>query len=187
MSKLQRRILNNKNSQNSKSKLSSLLDKYDEYLKQRKEQKDREQSERAKNTESFIKIRDEIIRPVFEKIKAEIEARGHTVQIEVKEPSWNSEKNIPIDPSIKFKLKLITERKNQNHYHGKQEIPYLSFIYNSLERKIYRHKSTIGTGQLGYAGSKKKFKLYRITRKVVEEELITWLDNLMSDVAPSYF
>lgn len=178
---------NNKNSQNSKSELSSILDKYDEYLNQRREKKEKEKNEGEKYSESFLKIRDEIIRPIFEKIKAEIEVRGHKVRIEAKEPSWNFERNIPIEPSISFNLELITVEKQQNHYHSTHEIPYLSFIYNSLEKKVYRHKSTIGSGQLGYAGSKKKFKLYRITRKVVEEELITWLENLMSDVAPSYF
>jgi len=175
----------NISSQDLKSKLLSILDKYDEYLKQRREEK--ENNEGRKYTESFLKIRDEIIRPVFEKIKAEIEARGHKVRIEVKELSWNSKKNIPIEPSISFNLELMTVEIRQNHFHGIHKIPCLSFIYNSLEKKVYMHKLTIGPGQIGYAESKKEFKLNQISNEVVEKELFNWVKKLMSNIAPSYF
>jgi len=179
----------NISSQDLKSKLLSILDKYDEYLKQRREEKEKENNEGKKYIESFLKIRDEIIRPVFEKVKAEMEVRGHKVRIEVKEPSWDSEKNIPIElsPSISFNLELITVETRQNHFHGIHKIPYLSFIYNSLEKKVYIHKLTIGPGQIGYAESKKEFKLDQITKEVVEKELFNWVKKLMSNIAPSYF
>ena len=177
----------NKNSKNPKFQLSSLMNKYDEYLKQRKEKTEKERSEQKINTEAFLKIRNEIIRPIFEKIKDEMERRGHKVWIETDEPSWNFDKNIPIDPSITFKLELITNVKRQSHYHDTPEIPYLSFVYSSLEKEVYRHKSTIGPGQIGYSGPGKKFRQGKITRKVVKEEMLIWLESLISDVAPACF
>ncbi|PJE67418.1 hypothetical protein COU95_02545 [Candidatus Shapirobacteria bacterium CG10_big_fil_rev_8_21_14_0_10_40_9] len=180
--------MSNKAKQDSKSKLNSLLNQYDDYLKQKEEKREREKSEREKFTEEFIKVRDEIIKPVFERLKTEIEDRGHKVHIETKEPSWDTEKHLPIEPSISFNLELITkDEENRSRYYSARDLPHLSFICDSSKKKIWSHESTIGSGHGGHASSRTEFTINQITDEVVENEVLGWFENLMKDATPSYY
>ena len=180
--------MNNKTNQNPKSKLNSLLNKYDDFLKRKEEKREREKSERERFTEVFIKIRDGIIKPIFERIKVEIESRGHKVHIETKEPSWDTEKHLPIEPLISFNLQLFTKDEEcRSRYNSTHDLPHLSFICDSPEMKIWSHESTIGSGHGGHTGARNKFTTEQVTEEVVENELMGWLENLMKDATPSYY
>ena len=179
--------MNNKSSQDPKSKLSSILNQYDYYLKQKEEKKKQEKSEQEKFTEEFIKIRDEIIRPVFNRLKTEIERRGHKVQIETKEPSWDTEKHLPIEPSISFNLELARGNEEHRRPYSTCDLPHLSFICNSSKKKVWSHESTVGPGHGGHGGSRGEFTINQITEKVVEDEVLGWLESLMKDATPSYY
>ena len=179
--------MSNKTNQNPKAKLNSLLNQYDAFLKRKEERRERKKSEGEKFTGEFIRIRDEIIKPVFERIKVEIERRGHKVHIETREPSWDSEKHLPIEPRISFSVELVTkDEKDRGRYYGAPDLPRLSFVCDSSEKKIWSHESTIGPGHGGHAGSKSKFTTEQITEEVVESELTGWFENLMKDATPSY-
>ena len=180
--------MSNKTNQNSKSKLNSLLNQYDDFLKRKEEKKEREKSRREISAEEFIKIRDKIIKPVFERIKVEIESRGHKVRIETKEPSWDTEKHLPVEPIISFELELLTkDEKYEGRYDSTSDLPHLSFICDSSKNKIWSHESTIGPRHGGHASSRGKFTIEQVTEELVENELMGWLENLMKDATPSYY
>jgi len=180
--------MSNKTNQNPKSKLNSFLNQYDDFLKRKEEKREHEKSEREKFTEEFIKIQDEIIKPVFERTKVEIESRGHKVHIKIKEPSWDTEKHLSIDPLISFDLELFTkDEEYRSRYYSTRDLPHLSFICDSLEMKIWSHESTVRPGHGGHTGARSKFTTGQVTEEVVENELMGWLENLMKDVTPSCY
>ncbi len=177
--------MNNKTNQNLNSKLNSLLTQYDDFQKRKKEKSEREKSEREKFTEEFTKIQDDIIRPVFERIKVEIESRGHKVYIETEEPSWDAEKNLTIEPLISFNLELlIKEEKYKSRHYSTRDLPNLRFICDSLKKKIWVHECTIGQGHGGHSGSRGELTIEQVTEEIVEKELLGWLENLMDDATP---
>ena len=179
---------NSRSNQNLNSKLNSLLTQYDDFQKRKEEKRERKKSEREKFTEEFTKIQDGKIRPVFERIKVEIESRGHKVYIETEKPSWDAEKHLPIEPLISFNLELLMkEEKYKSRHYITRDLPHLRFICDSSKNKIWVHECTIGQGHGGHSGSRGVLTIEQVTEEIVEKELLGWLKNLMDDATPSYY
>lgn len=179
--------MNNKTNQNLNSKLNLLLNQYDNFQKRKEEKIEREKSEQEEFIEEFTKIQDGIIKPVFERIKVKIESRGHKVYIETKEPSWDAEKNLTIEPLISFNLELLRkEEKYKSPPYSTSDLPNLSFICSSQKKYIWIRECTMGQGHGGHSGSKGELTIEQITEDIIEKELIIFFENLMKDVKP-YF
>ena len=180
--------MDNKTNQNINSKLNSFLNQYDDFQKRKEEKIKRGKSEQEEFIEEFTKIQDDIIRPVFERVKVKIESRGHKVYIETKEPSWDAEKNLTIEPLISFNLELLRkEEKYKSPHYSTSDLPNLRFVCNSLGRKIWVHECTIGQGHGGHSGSRDALTIEQVTEEIVEKKLLGWLEDLMSDATPSYY
>jgi len=177
--------MDNKTNQNINSKLNSFLNQYDDFQKRKEEKIKRGKSEQEEFIEEFTKIQDDIIRPVFERVKVKIESRGHKVYIETKEPSWDAEKNLTIEPLISFNLELLI--KEEKYKYHTSDLPNLGFVCNSSAKKIWVRECTIGQGHGGHSGSGGLLTIEQVTEEIVEKKLLGWLEDLMNDATPSYY
>lgn len=166
------------------NKLNSLLSKYDNFVNRKKEKAKQERNERENFMDQFIKIRDKIIEPVFIHIKDQIESKGHKVNIIKKDSSWDDEKNIPIEPSISFNLKLYTtNEKYLSRYHDtSRDLPHIMFICDSNKKIIWSHESTIGPGHGGHSSSRNTFTAEQINKEIAKKELMEWIEILMKEI-----
>ena len=159
--------------------LDSLLNQYDEQLNRVEKEEKKEKSDRETFTEQFLTLCDQTIKPVFERLKSKVEKRGHKVQIETREPSWDSRKKVPIEPSISFDVEL--KRKSDNdRYYGTRDKPHISFICNASKRIVSSYESTIGLGHGGHGGGRGEFNIEAVTADLVEKNFMDWFDSLIS-------
>lgn len=173
--------------QDPQSKLQSLFDRYDEHQKRVEQKVLKEKTEAEDFRESFVKIRDSVIKPVFERFKIEFEKRGHKTGIEIQESGWDDGKNLPIEPSITFTTVLRGRNTgdNQRQYYPAHQLPHLSFHCKVDGKTVLTHESTIGPGHGGHGGMKSEFSLDQITEKRVEHELVEWFESLLNDATPN--
>jgi hypothetical protein len=165
---------------NTRDKLASLLGQYENRLTKAQEKTALEKSEKDIFTEKFVEVRDKTIKPVFERLKGEMETRGHKVQIKTKEPSWDDRTKTAVEPSITFTVQLKRSDEDDSRYYASSQLPHISFICNAFNRTVLCHESTIGPGHGGHGGSRGEFKLDDVTEQLVEKEFIAWLESIIS-------
>ena len=153
--------------------LTKLLDQYDE---RRRGDRDREQ--RAKDDETrflteFAELRRTVIRPVFETAGAMLEERGHRYSIAEHEFSAGNEGRIS---EAGITLRIVPSGTKAPLHEDQRSL--------SITTRHYNKTVWINSGESpnsgGLAGSKGAFSLEKVTRQLVEEELIGFVARVVA-------
>lgn len=161
----------------SKLSLNSLLDQYDVQLQKREEEVIKEKTAKNDFIDQFYGLRDNLIRPTFDKLKKVVEDRGHKAQI--KDEKQFPEKGNTTDPRIAFFVELKNPNTTRGPIRYNHEFPHISFIANASSKKVWCHESTMGPRHGGHSGSRGSFDLKDITEELIETQFLEWFKQIV--------
>jgi hypothetical protein len=153
--------------------LNKLLDDYDARRRGDLEREQKTRDDEARFLKDFAELRREVIRPVFEAAGALLEERGHRHSITEQEFLGGSEGRIA---EAGITLRIVPAGTKAPLHEDQRSL--------SITTRHYNKTVWIHTGEPqaagGLAGGKDAFALEKVTKQLVEEELIAFVGRVVS-------
>jgi hypothetical protein len=153
--------------------LTKLLDVYDARRRGDLEREQKTRDDEVRFLKDFAELRREVIRPVFEAAGALLEERGHRYSIAEQEFLGGSEGRIA---EAGITLRIVPSGTKAPLHEDQRSL--------SITTRHYNKTVWIHTGEPqaagGLAGGKDAFALEKVTKQLVEEELIAFVGRVVS-------
>ena len=153
--------------------LTKLLDVYDARRRGDLEREQKTRDDEVRFLKDFADLRRELIRPVFEAAGALLEERGHRYSITEQEFLGGSEGRIA---EAGITLRIVPSGTKAPLHEDQRSL--------SISTRHYNKTVWIHTGEPqaagGLAGGKDAFALEKVTKQLVEEELIAFVGRVVS-------
>ena len=153
--------------------LTKLLDVYDARRRGDLEREQKTRDDEVRFLKDFADLRREVIRPVFEAAGALLEERGHRYSITEQEFLGGSEGRIA---EAGITLRIVPSGTKAPLHEDQRSL--------SISTRHYNKTVWIHTGEPqaagGLAGGKDAFALEKVTKQLVEEELIALVGRVVS-------
>ena len=153
--------------------LTKLLDVYDARRRGDLEREQKTRDDDARFLKNFADLRREVIRPVFEAAGALLEARGHRYSIAEQELLAGSEGRIA---EAGITLRVVPSGTKAPLHEDQHSLSITTRHYN---KTVWIHSGE-SPAQGGLAGGKDAFALDKVTRQLVEEELIAFVARVVA-------
>lgn len=153
--------------------LAKLLDVYDARRRADLEREQRTKDEEARFLKDFSELRRGVIRPVFESAGAMLEERGHRYSITEHEFSAGAEGRIS---EAGITLRIVPSGTKAPLHEDQRSLSITTRHYN----KTVWINSGESASSGGLAGAKGAFSLDKVTRQLVEEELIGFVARVVA-------
>jgi len=154
--------------------LTKLLDVYDARRRGDLEREQRTKEEEARFLTDFAELRREVIRPVFEAAGAMLEERGHRCSIAEQEFVGGSEGRIA---EAGITLRVVPSGTKAPLHEDQRSLSISTRHYN---KTVWIHTGEPQTQGGGLAGGKDAFSIDKVTRQLVEEELIAFVARVVA-------
>lgn len=153
--------------------LTKLLDVYDARRRGDLEREQKTRDDEVRFLKDFADLRREVIRPVFAAAGALLEERGHRYSIAEQEFLGGSEGRIA---EAGITLRIVPSGTKAPLHEDQRSL--------SISTRHYNKTVWIHTGEPqaagGLAGGKDAFALEKVTKQLVEEELIAFVGRVVS-------
>lgn len=153
--------------------LTKLLDVYDARRRGDLEREQKTRDDEVRFLKDFADLRREVIRPVFEAAGGLLEERGHRYSIAEQEFLGGSEGRIA---EAGITLRIVPSGTKAPLHEDQRSL--------SISTRHYNKTVWIHTGEPqaagGLAGGKDAFALEKVTKQLVEEELIAFVGRVVS-------
>jgi hypothetical protein len=153
--------------------LSKLLDVYDARRRSDVEREQKAKDEEVRFLKDFAELRRTVIRPVFESAGALLEERGHRYSIVEQEFAAGAEGRIS---EAGITLRIVPLGTKAPLHEDQRSLAIATRHYN----KTVWINSGESAGSGGLAGSKGAFALEKVTRQLIEEELIAFVARVVA-------
>jgi hypothetical protein len=153
--------------------LTKLLDVYDSRRRGDMEREQRTREEEARFLSDFAELRRGVIRPVFEAAGALLEARGHRYSIVEQEFVAGSAGRIA---EAGITLRIVPSGTKAPLHEDQRSLSITTRHYN---KTIWIHSGE-AQAQGGLAGGKDAFAIEKVTKQLVEEELIAFVARVVA-------
>jgi hypothetical protein len=153
--------------------LTKLLDVYDARRRSDVEREQKAKDEEARFLQDFAELRRNVIRPVFEAAGAMIEARGHRYSISEQEFAAGIEGRIG---EASITMRIVASGTKAPLHEDQRSLTIATRHYN----KTVWINSGESAGSGGLAGAKGAYALDKVTRQLVEEELIGFVARVVA-------
>jgi hypothetical protein len=153
--------------------LAKLLDDYDARRRDEQEREHRTKEEDALFLRQFAELRRDVIRPVFEAAGAMLEERGHRYSIAEQEFTTGSASRIG---EAGISLRIAPAGTKAPLHEDRDSL--------SITTRHYNKTVWINSGEApnagGIAGAKGAYALDKVTRQLVEEEVIAFVARVVA-------
>jgi hypothetical protein len=153
--------------------LSKLLDVYDTRRRADLEREQKAKDDEVRFIEEFAEVRRTVIRPVFEAAGAMLEERGHRYSIVELEFAAGVEGRIS---EAAITLRIVPSGTRPPLHEDQRSLTIATRHYN----KTVWVNSGESAASGGLAGAKGAFALEKVTRQLVEEELIGFVARVVA-------
>jgi hypothetical protein len=153
--------------------ISKLLDVYDARRRSDLEREQKAKDEEARFLTDFAELRRTVIRPVFEAAGAMLEERGHRFSIVEHEFAAGAEGRIS---EAGITMRIVPSGTKAPLHEDQRSLSIATRHYN----KTVWINSGESAGSGGLAGAKGAFSLDKVTRQLVEEELIGFVARVVA-------
>jgi len=153
--------------------LAKLLDDYDARRRGDVAREQKSRDDEARFLEEFVELRRTVIRPVFEEAGKMLEERGHRCSIVEQEFAAVAAGSIR-EASITLRL-VASGAKSTLH----EDQPSLSIATRHYNRTLWINSGEAARAG-GIAGAKGAHSLDKVTRALVEEELIQFVGRVVA-------
>jgi hypothetical protein len=153
--------------------LAKLLDDYDARRRGDLEREQKSKDEEAHFLSQFAELRRGVIRPVFEAAGTMLEARGHRYSISEQESSAGSAGRIS---EAGISLRVVALGTKATLHEDQQSLTVTTRHYN----KTVWINSGDAQNSGGIAGAKGAYELHKVTRELVEAELIAFIARVVA-------
>jgi len=153
--------------------LTKLLDVYDARRRGDLEREQRTKEEEARFLTDFAELRRGVIRPVFEAAGAMLEERGHRYSIVEQEFVGGAEGRIA---EAGITLRVVPSGTKAPLHEDQRSLTVSTRHYN---KTVWIHSGE-PQAQGGLAGGKDAFAIEKVTRQLVEEELIAFVARVVA-------
>jgi hypothetical protein len=153
--------------------LSKLLDDYDARRRGDQEREQKTRDDEARFLTDFAELRKKLIRPVFEEAGAMLEERGHRYSIAEQEFLGGSEGRIA---EAGITLRIVPSGTKAPLHEDQRSLSITTRHYN---KTVWIHSGE-PQAQGGLAGGRDAFPLEKVTRQLVEEELLAFVARVVA-------
>lgn len=153
--------------------LKKLLDVYDARRRGEQEREQRAKDEEAKFLKDFAELRRSVIRPVFEAAGEVLEERGHRYSITETEFVGGAEGRIS---EAGISMRIVPGGTRAPLHEDQRSLSITTRHYN---RTVWINSGESPTSG-GLAGAKGAFTLDKVTRDLVEEELLGFVARVVA-------
>lgn len=156
-----------------RNELTKLLDDYDARRRVDQEREQKTKDDEARFLQDFAELRRRVIRPVFEEAGAMLEERGHRYSITEQEFVAGSEGRIA---EAGITLRIVPSGTKAPLHEDQRSLSITTRHYN---KTVWIHSGE-PQGAAGLAGGKDAFGLDKVTKQLVEEELIAFIGRVVA-------
>lgn len=153
--------------------LTRLLDEYDARRRGDLERDEKAREEAVRFLRDFAELRRAVIRPLFESVGAMLEARGHRYSIVEHEFAAGPEGRIS---EAGITLRVVAAGTKAPLHEDQRSLSIATRHYN----KTVWINSGESAGSGGLAGAKGAHALDKVTRQLIEEELIGFVARVVA-------
>lgn len=153
--------------------LTKLLDDYDARRRGEVEREQKTRDDEARFLKDFAELRREVIRPVFQAAGELLEQRGHRYSIAEQEFLGGSEGRIA---EAGITLRVVPSGTKAPLHEDQRSLSITTRHYN---KTIWFHSGE-PQAQGGLAGGKDAFPIEKVTRQLVEEELLAFVARVVA-------
>jgi hypothetical protein len=153
--------------------LSKLLDEYETRRRGDREREQKTKDDEAQFLSDFAELRRSVIRPVFEAAGAMLEERGHRYSIADHEFTAGAGGRIT---EAGITLRIVPSGTKAPLHEDQRSLSITTRHYN---RTVWINSGE-SAGSGGVAGSKGAYSLDRMTRQLIEEELIAFVARVVA-------
>lgn len=153
--------------------LTRLLDSYDKRRRADTAREQKAKDEEALFLTQFDELRREVIRPVFEAAGELLEARGHRYSISEQAFAAGAAGKIS---EAGISLRVVAAGTKAALHEDQQALTITTRHYN----KTVWINSGESSGSGGLAGAKGAFPLQKVTRQMVEDEVIAFVGRVVA-------
>jgi hypothetical protein len=153
--------------------LSKLLDVYDARRRSDVEREQKAKDEEARFLRDFAELRRSVIRPVFEAAGAMLEERGHRYSIAEQEFLAGPEGRIS---EAGITMRIVPSGTKAPLHEDQRSLSIATRHYN---RTVWINSGE-SSGSGGLAGAKGAHSLDKVTRQLIEEELISFVARVVA-------
>ena len=153
--------------------LTKLLDVYDARRRGDLEREQKAKEDEARFLKDFSELRREVIRPVFEAAGAMLEERGHRYSIVEQEFVAGPQGGIS---EAGITLRIVPAGTKAPLHEDQRSLSIATRHYN----KTVWINSGESAGSGGLAGAKGAFALDKVTRQLIEEEVIGFVARVVA-------
>ena len=156
-----------------KEELAKLLDGYDARRSADQAREKKAKDDEASFLEDFAQLRRAVVRPVFEEAGALLEARGHRYSIVEQEFTPGSAGALN---EAGITLRIVPSGTKAPLHEDQRSLTIATRHYN---RTVWINSGEAG-GAGGLAGAKGSLGLDRVTRELVEDEVIAFVGRVVA-------
>jgi hypothetical protein len=156
-----------------REELTRLLDEYDARRRTEREREQKTRDDDARFLQAFAELRRNVIRPVFEAAGTMLEQRGHRYSIAEQEFTSGAEGRIT---EAGITLRVVPSGTKAGLHEDQRSLSIATRHYN----KTVWINSGESAGSGGLAGAKGAYPLEKVTRQLVEEELIGFVARVVA-------
>ena len=160
-------------SERMKAALAKLLDGYDTRRNDDQAREQKAKDDEARFLQEFAELRQQVIRPVFEDAGALLEARGHRYSIGEQEFTPGSAGAIN---EAGITLRIVPSGTKAPLHEDQRSLTIATRHYN---RTVWINSGE-APGAGGLAGAKGSLALDRVTRELVEDEVIAFVGRVVA-------
>ncbi|HKX38975.1 MAG TPA: hypothetical protein VJN20_09990 [Burkholderiales bacterium] len=160
-------------SERMKAALAKLLDGYDTRRSDDQAREQKAKDDEARFLKDFAELRQQVIRPVFEDAGALLEARGHRYSIGEQEFTPGSAGAIN---EAGITLRIVPSGTKAPLHEDQRSLTIATRHYN---RTVWINSGE-APGAGGLAGAKGSLALDRVTRELVEDEVIAFVGRVVA-------
>jgi hypothetical protein len=153
--------------------LARLLDDYDARRRGDVEREQKTKDEEALFLSRFAELRRDVIRPVFEAAGALLEARGHRFSITEHESAAGSAGRVN---EAGISLRIVPSGTKATLHEDQQSLSVTTRHYN---RTVWINSGDAPNSG-GIAGAKGAYELPKVTRQLVEDELLAFVARVVA-------
>ena len=155
-----------------RDELTRLLDEYDARRRGEREREQKTKDDEARFLAVFAELRRNVIRPVFEAAGALLEERGHRYSIVEQEFTAGAEGRIT---EAGITLRVVPAGTKAGLHEDQRSLAITTRHYN----KTLWINSGESAGSGGLAGAKGAYALEKMTRQLIEEEVIGFVARIV--------
>jgi hypothetical protein len=153
--------------------LKKLLDDYDTRKRGDLEREQKTRDDEARFLKDFADLRRQVIRPVFEAAGEMLEERGHRYSITEQEFLGGSEGRIA---EAGITIRIVPSGTKAPLHEDQRSLSITTRHYN---KTVWIHAGE-PQAQGGLAGGKDAFTMEKVTRQLVEDELIAFIARVVA-------